>query len=293
MTLLQRDPDRRYQDGYSAKRELDRAMHNLAPGYTPSRLSRFIEDKFEDVIRQKIAQANGQAKAQAAAMPVASLAPSTPAPAAPGFGQGFGNFGQAPSGPMDSSDTVEHRSPFAPGGEAAAAAAPGFGERVRTDAPPQPVGFGPPPNTPAFGATAPAFGATAPAVGPDGTMRTATATGKTGEFDTASLGTAPPAKGGVDKKTVGLIAGVLFMGLIMVGMGVYALAFMDDGVEAPAVEEKEGTSKDEPAEAKVEAPVAKVVSVTIGSTPEGAKVLQEGEELGVTPLSFKLSLIHI
>ncbi len=46
MMLLQRDPSKRYQDGYSAKVDLDRALHAISPGYSVSRLSRWVEDEF-------------------------------------------------------------------------------------------------------------------------------------------------------------------------------------------------------------------------------------------------------
>jgi serine/threonine protein kinase len=305
MTLLQRDPDRRYQDGYSAKRELDRAMHNLAPGYTPSRLSRFIEDKFEDVIRKKIAQANGQAAASST--PVPAPAPSTPAPAQPSFGSqpasqggGFQGFGAGfPAGAADTSDTVEHSSPFGPGGAAASMQPPGFGERVRTDAPvaphggaPQPIGFGPSPNTPAFGAPA-------PQPTPDGGLRAATSSGKTGEFDTASLGSAPaPAGGGVDKKTIALVAVVVLMGLVMVGMGAAVFLMEDEPSGEPTEEVDPGgategaassaaasAAADEPAEVEA-APVR--VSVEVKSTPTGATILNGADELGETPLTFEV-----
>ncbi len=49
MMLLQRDPDKRYQDGYSAKADLDRCLHALAPGYSVARLSTWIEDNFTKV----------------------------------------------------------------------------------------------------------------------------------------------------------------------------------------------------------------------------------------------------
>lgn len=43
MKMLERDPDRRFQDGYAVKSELERVLHQIAPGYTNSRLSRYIE----------------------------------------------------------------------------------------------------------------------------------------------------------------------------------------------------------------------------------------------------------
>jgi serine/threonine protein kinase len=53
MTLLQRDPDKRYQDGYTAKQELERALHNVAAGYTVNRLSRFIESNFSKAAQEQ------------------------------------------------------------------------------------------------------------------------------------------------------------------------------------------------------------------------------------------------
>jgi tRNA A-37 threonylcarbamoyl transferase component Bud32 len=83
MTLLQRDPDRRYQDGYTAKQDLDRALHNIAPGYTQARLSRFIEDRFSQIVQQRQQEAaRGGKPAQdlpdVAVQPLAPAAPTAP-----------------------------------------------------------------------------------------------------------------------------------------------------------------------------------------------------------------------
>ena len=53
MMLLQRDPSKRYQDGYSAKVDLDRALQNLKPGYSVSRLSRWVEDNFSHLAQRR------------------------------------------------------------------------------------------------------------------------------------------------------------------------------------------------------------------------------------------------
>ncbi len=79
MTLLQRDPDKRYQDGYSAKQDLERALHNIAPGYTVNRLSRFVEDNFSQAAKQR-------QDAQDISGPK-GVAPETPSANAVGTGQ--------------------------------------------------------------------------------------------------------------------------------------------------------------------------------------------------------------
>ncbi len=80
MTLLQRDPDKRYQDGYAAKQDLERALHNVAPGYTVNRLSRFIEENFSRAAKQE------QQDDQDISGP-AGVAPQTPSANSVGTGQ--------------------------------------------------------------------------------------------------------------------------------------------------------------------------------------------------------------
>ena len=79
MTLLQRDPDRRYQDGLSAKQALDRALHRLSPGYTPARLGRFVEDSFSAQFLQKQADAKAAQDPLAQTMGHAAAGPTQPA----------------------------------------------------------------------------------------------------------------------------------------------------------------------------------------------------------------------
>ena len=67
MMLLQRDPSKRYQDGYSAKVDLDRALQSVAPGYSISRLSRWVETDFSHLIERRMAQSGDNA-----------VSPSTP-----------------------------------------------------------------------------------------------------------------------------------------------------------------------------------------------------------------------
>ncbi len=63
MMLLQRDPSKRYQDGYSAKVDLDRALQTVAPGYSISRLSRWVETDFSHLIQKRQRAQSGQNEA--------------------------------------------------------------------------------------------------------------------------------------------------------------------------------------------------------------------------------------
>ena len=65
MKLLQRDPDMRYQDGYSAKIDLDRALQQLSPGYSNSRLSRWVETDLAHLIERRRMRQSGQNDAPA------------------------------------------------------------------------------------------------------------------------------------------------------------------------------------------------------------------------------------
>src|SRR5690554_842033 len=95
MKLLARDPDERYQDGYSAKQDLDRALHQVAPGYTVNRLSRFIDENF----------APGAKDPGTGSAPGAS-APHTPAASAMSTGQHTTLDPHVPFSDEDALDTV-------------------------------------------------------------------------------------------------------------------------------------------------------------------------------------------
>ncbi|MFB6351845.1 MAG: serine/threonine protein kinase, partial [Bradymonadaceae bacterium] len=53
MKLLRRDPGERYQEGYEAKQDLDRLLHDVAPGYTVNRLSSWVEENFSHLVQQE------------------------------------------------------------------------------------------------------------------------------------------------------------------------------------------------------------------------------------------------
>lgn len=80
MKLLQRNPEERYQNGYSAKQDLDRLLHELDPGYTVHRLSEFVEKHFSDLVR------SGDGSVSSDTSNPSGLSPSTPSRPAPGTG---------------------------------------------------------------------------------------------------------------------------------------------------------------------------------------------------------------
>lgn len=80
MKLLQRDPEKRYQDGYSAKQDLDKLLHEIDPGYTVHRLSEFVEEHFSDLVQ------SGEGSVPSDTSNPSGLSPSTPSRPAPGTG---------------------------------------------------------------------------------------------------------------------------------------------------------------------------------------------------------------
>lgn len=119
MKLLQRDPDARYQSGYDAQQDFERALHDIAPGYTVTRLSNFVEQNFSHLLR----------KQQSAPTSAPDNIPeSTPAPSQPHTGER--NLADFPAkadtsgasaqqkarntaDPADASDSSPHREPVA------------------------------------------------------------------------------------------------------------------------------------------------------------------------------------
>ncbi|RDV38916.1 PEGA domain-containing protein [Bradymonadaceae bacterium TMQ3] len=120
MKLLARDPDQRYQDGYSAKQDLDRALHQVAPGYTVNRLSRYIDENFSP----------GAEEARAASGP-GVLAPHTPAHPALSTGQPATPAPYAAAHADDERDTVDVGAPAFHAQMAAHQAQPGFSQPMR------------------------------------------------------------------------------------------------------------------------------------------------------------------
>ena len=56
MKLLERDRQKRYQDGYAVKEDLDKVLRKINPGYTENSLSRFVEKHFTDADPEELRQ---------------------------------------------------------------------------------------------------------------------------------------------------------------------------------------------------------------------------------------------
>jgi len=119
MKLLRRDPDARYQSGYNAQQDFERALHDIAPGYTVTRLSNFVEQNFSHLLRN-------QQSAPTSAPD--NIPESTPAPSQPHTGER--NLADFPAkadtsgasaqqkarnsaDPADAPDASAHREPLA------------------------------------------------------------------------------------------------------------------------------------------------------------------------------------
>ncbi len=323
MTLLQREPERRYQDGYSAKKELDRALHNVAPGYTPSRLSRFIEDNFSHIVkeRQKAAQkAAKKAKQQdQSPPPTPSPSPSRARNPAPPAVPAQRNSGRED---VDNGATVEQAA-FVPDAQGA-----GTGERVRThgNAPSSaaqraqnPGAFSTPvPGTRQdSGRNLPPEVAT-PANGFQNQQSHQPTTGAhpqqaAGASASASFGvfqpTPAPSKAQESEKSGGIppiAIAVIVMAIVMTGLLAYTLIFMEDETpqqtlpDYPEAESRAAAVTPEAAAATPEedAPAApaepedtadsSLSLVSITTLPSGAAVFYGPDKLGETPLEVKL-----
>lgn len=253
MTLLQRDPDKRYQDGYAAKKELDRALHRIAPGYTPSRLSRFVEDNYSYIVQERQRQAaEGSApKNPSGPQPPAPRPqpPATPAPQAkapPGFG------------PSSTAPTPNFGSGFgaspAPQGGAVA-------ERVRTQQDSSPMAFGAMPQTPLPNQ----FGSFEQPQTPNPHQPTPLAIEQ-------PLATPQETK----RKTPPVLYGVVVLAIFILAMLAYAIMSKKDATQQPAPPVA-------PAAAAAAA-TPETIKVSLSSTPSGAKVFDEANnELGTTP----------
>lgn len=255
MTLLQRDPDKRYQDGYAAKKELDRALHRIAPGYTPSRLSRFVEDNYSYIVQERQRQAaegsktpsgpqSGPQQSPPRPQPPATPAPQTKAP------QGFGPPSTT-SAPNFGSDFGA--SPAPQGGAVA--------ERVRTQQNSSPMTFGAMPQTPPPNQ----FGSFEQPQTPNPHQPT-------------PLAMEQPIAAPQDtkRKTPPVLYGVVVLAIFILAMLAYAIMSNKDAT-AP-------TAPVTPPAAAAAAATPETIKVSLTSTPSGAKVFDEANnELGTTP----------
>lgn len=245
MKLLARDLDQRYQDGYSAKLDLDRALHQISPGYTVNRLSRFIDENF----------ARPRTPDTGASSSPAGLAPQTP----PGLPRD--------SGPLDleiipldedSADTVD-------------VGPPRIREEIRAQS--QSLQGGPPPALPGQ------------------QQRTAVADHQTGEFHIPQATEQGKNASKQRSLTFALIA-VAAMSFLLVGLATAAFFLtrdQDDDADALRDRLPPGAlvSDEELARERANLPPA-LVEVVLNSSPEGARVFQEEQLVGITPITLEI-----
>lgn len=309
MMMLQRDPEKRYQDGYTCKLELDRVLHGIAPGYAIGRLSAWVEDNFSHVL-----QARRQRRENRSGQHPMPQTPSSPVNQTGGgaYAGQSGRFPQAPlvpspasfqqtSGALPQQQVGPTGFPSAnPSGGFPVANTGGFPEMSPSGQWPAANGFG----THGVGASTelPAF-----PTGPHQTFQTEVSEDQTGNFKAA---------GGSRIPLVPLIGSIVMVLFIAALVAFNALkeepvegVVEDVAVVVEPVEVPEEPLVDEPGQGEVESAesvgVAKVVeevaqevagevaelemiTVRIGSKPEGATLIVGGEEKGKTPLTFEI-----
>lgn len=258
MTLLQRDPDKRYQDGYNAKQDLRRALHRIAPGYTVNRLGRFIEDNFSAEAIQRQNALRQQALRDTSGP--TSMAPMTPSATSLGTGQLLAEAAPDP-GAEDTFDTV----------------------RAEALQGPPPLHMGAAQPTPAQGLS--------PGPG-GGALRTQKSDERTGQYGLQQLSGPPqlqteaasPAEAGGARKIPGALK--LVTALLVAVAVLFGLTFLGDDAPAPVADITEAPAP-APAPAAV-APPSATVRVHLDSTPSGADLFRGDDLLGTTPQELTL-----
>lgn len=302
MQLLHRDADHRYQDGYTAKADLDRALHSISPGYSINRLSRFIEDNFSgqdegsgprEIPNPRTPSFNSVDTGAGARNPFGARDSSQPMPApAASFGS------QSAASVAHTAETVER-------GKMAFPTPPPLdlgSEPETVEAAPR-NGLGGPPPPPSSSFSSGQFTAR-PSAEP---MKTESRSSEsTTNFDVAPTGAHPSGS----RLPIVPILGIALMLTFLAVLGVNKW-INDNAVEASETIErpKEPVASERPDEAGVvavepdefaqepeevdEEPVQEdvveeplldaTVDLTISSNPEGAMVKVDGQEFGQTP----------
>ena len=251
MKLLARNPDDRYQDGYAAKQDLDRALHQIAPGYTVNRLSRFIDENFAQQQR-----AGSQAQLGSGPAP----APQTPSANHVHTGQNEPvEIEPMPFDPDDTADTVnmrsdriresvDHNSPLPPGPPGAA---PPQQRRATVDAD----------DTGEFNIPGPPPG----------------------------LNVAPAMQGGAAKTKKGIPAPAIaaaVMGIVVAALVALVVIMQEDDDSESQAPVDAVVDSDRAPIAEPEEPT--VFQVVIDSIPDGAIVYENGDLTGITPIELDL-----
>ncbi len=249
MKLLERDRDERYQEGYAAKQDLDQLLHEVAPGYTVNRLSRFVEENFSHLVQEE-----AEPQAQTVTSNPSDIAPSTPPPDSQQTDQ-RGTDQLRASGPE--TDSVEQPVPAGDGDPAATVTAtPG---ELDEQTPPPSANDG------------------------GGAQRTRTSADETtGQFATGEPDDEETREAG---GLPGAVYVILVLLIAIVGMLGYAFTVETSGGggEGGAAPPGDG----EPPSAGSEGPTG-MISIEIDSKPEEARLLRKGRAVGRTPVSFSL-----
>ena len=308
MKLLERDVSKRYQDGYAAKRDLDRALHHIAPGYTPSRLSRFIEDKFlERVQQQRSSQQSERAQRERIKQPVGAPHYAAVAGAAPDTADTIALPALSSAGPP--ALPQPHGAPPQQGLGA------GFGPTPSQ--PMTPSGFQPP-STPAPGFT--------PLPQPAPTAMTEADTGQFAlqTLTAPSAASTPPRAPRSKRGIPAVLIAVVCLGTLFLAMGTYLFVNSThqelQGSSSPRAATRSSAESDAPSkaaleddDAPVEAPEAHLPAVEasalyedvidapspketppaptiyqVRSEPSGAVCRRDGERLGQTPFNLEV-----
>jgi len=222
MKLLRRDPDERYQEGYSAKQDLDELLHEIAPGYTVNRLARFVEENFSHLV-----QTDADASA-ADTSKNSDMVPATPSRPAPGTGQRDAHD-LGPSGPKraDAGDPVRENVAAEGAGSETDHATPGGRSLPERDEPP-------------------AGGEPSP---PD--QQTETSDG-----ETSSYGTGEPTDGGIS----GVFYAIAALLVAIAGMIAWA-AFSEQDADPPSDPSPTPKADDDSAEEESERPTMVNISL--------------------------------
>lgn len=250
MTLLQRDPDKRYQDGYSAKQDLRRALHNLAPGYTVNRLGHFIEDHFSEAAQRR-------RKARHDSSGHSGMAPKTPSATSVGTGQLLADA-DIQEIDIDSLDTMEADRLQIP----SPASSPPTPATSRAMPPPTPGHAPAPKNT---------------------NLRTKNSAESTNQFHQNQLSSPADAQSSPKTPAAFYIIGALVL-VICILVGV---TFLGDTKQADApLPDAPEAANTAPSPAPAAAPVT--VTVQLDSDPSGAELLRGTDLLGTTPRELTL-----
>ena len=248
MKLLERDRDQRYQEGYEAKQDLDRLLHQVAPGYTVNRLSQFVEENFSHLVQQK-----AEPDQQTVTSNPSDVAPSTPTRQNPGTGQRGADQLQTN---IDDSNPVQQPVPASSQADTQSATAPARPDRLDGNE------GAPPPD------------------GEPGKQRTETSSNETtGQFQQ------PQTVGERDGSGLPrVVYAIVALVLAISGMIAYALTASDLGPNpSPNPPKQGGTPPDDEDEG-----VSGMIRVHIESEPADAKILRKGEIVGRTPIKFVL-----